>query len=118
MVDDDPDIRRLAELSLSRVGGFAVETAASGPDAIAVAVGDPPDAIVLDVMMPGLDGPATLAELRARSETQAVPVVMLTAKAQSDERRQLAELDISAVLTKPFDPMELPAELNRALGWT
>ena len=118
VVDDEPDIRTLARLALERVGGHEVVTAESGLEALETAAREPFDAIVLDVMMPGLDGPSTVRKLREQEATRDVPVVMLTAKAQAAERRDLAELDVSGVLAKPFDPMALADELAATLGWT
>jgi CheY-like chemotaxis protein len=116
IVDDESDIRRIARLSLAKVGGMQVVEAANGPDAVARAEAERPDAILLDVMMPGLDGPATLAQLRSRAATQAIPVIFLTAKAMASEVERLKALGAAAVLTKPFDPMQLPAQVKTALG--
>ncbi|MCU1372755.1 MAG: response regulator receiver protein, partial [Actinomycetia bacterium] len=85
---------------------------------LAMARAEQPDAIILDVMMPGMDGPATLAELRADPATADIPVVFLTAKVQSIERRRLEELGAAGVVAKPFDPMTLAGELSAAFGWT
>jgi CheY-like chemotaxis protein len=115
VIDDEPDIRKIAKLSLSRVGGMAVVEAASGPDGVRAAEAERPDAILLDVMMPGMDGPATLAILKAGEATARIPVVFLTAKVLSSELERLKALGAIAVLTKPFDPMTLPQELRSAL---
>ena len=116
VIDDEPDIRKIAKLSLSRVGGMQVVEAASGPDGVRLAEAERPDAILLDVMMPGMDGPATLAMLKAGEATSKIPVLFLTAKAMSSELERLKALGAVAVLTKPFDPMKLPHELKAALG--
>jgi len=115
VIDDEADIRRIAILSLSRVGGMQVVEAGSGPDGVRKAEAERPDAILLDVMMPGMDGPATLAMLRAGEATSKIPVVFLTAKAMTTEIERLKALGAVAVLTKPFDPMKLPAEVKAAL---
>jgi CheY-like chemotaxis protein len=115
VIDDEADIRRIAMLSLSRVGGMQVVEAGSGPDGVRKAEAERPDAILLDVMMPGMDGPATLAMLRAGEATSKIPVVFLTAKAMTTEIERLKALGAVAVLTKPFDPMKLPAEVKAAL---
>ncbi len=117
VVDDEPDIRSVAGLALDRVGGMDVMVAASGAEALQLAMASPPDAIVLDVMMPGMDGPATLEALRAEPATAEVPVVFLTAKAQAAELERLLALGADGVLAKPFDPMTLAAELVAVLGW-
>ncbi len=114
-MDDEDDIRRIARLSLSRVGGMDVVEAASGPEGLQRALAERPDAILLDVMMPGMDGPATLLELRARPELAAIPVLFLTAKAMAAEVERLKALGATAVLTKPFDPMRLAADVREAL---
>ena len=115
MVDDEADIRRVARLSLTRLGGMEVVEAASGKEALAEAVREAPDAILLDVMMPGMDGPAVLAALRADPQTAHIPVVFLTAKAMTSEVERLQGLGAVAVLTKPFDPVTLARELRAAL---
>jgi len=115
VIDDEADIRKIARLSLSRVGGMEVVEAGSGPDGVRQAEAERPDAILLDVMMPGMDGPATLAMLRAGEATCKIPVVFLTAKAMTSELERLKALGAVAVLTKPFDPMKLPTEVKAAL---
>ena len=117
VVDDEPDIREVARLSLEAVGGHEVITAASGADAVTTAAAERPDAILLDVMMPGLDGPATLERLRSQEATADIPVIMLTAKVQAADRRHLERLGVAGVLAKPFDPMTLAADVDAALGW-
>lgn len=116
IVDDEDDIREVAQMTLEMMAGWEVRTASSGAEALSVAAADPPDAILLDVMMPEMDGPATLARLRAQPATAGVPVVFLTAKARGAEQRRLAETG-AAVLAKPFDPSLLAGQLSRALGW-
>jgi len=118
LVDDEDDIRLVARASLERLAGWEVLAASSGADGVAQARAEQPDAIVLDVMMPGMDGPATLAELRADPSTASIPVVFLTAKVQASERLRLEELGAAGVVAKPFDPMTLAGELSAALGWT
>jgi CheY-like chemotaxis protein len=116
IVDDEPDIRRIAKLGLSRVGGMEVVEAANGAEALVRAKADKPDAVLLDVMMPGLDGPSTLARLREDPATSGIPVVFLTAKAIAVELERLKVLGAAGVLTKPFDPMTLARELRALLG--
>ncbi|MBI2568165.1 MAG: response regulator [Candidatus Schekmanbacteria bacterium] len=115
LVDDDEDIRAIGKTSLANVGGWRVWTAASGREAIAQARAETPDLIVLDVMMPGMDGPTTLAELRAHDATRHIPVIFLTAKAQRHEVHRLESLGGAGVLTKPFDPMALPEAIRDLL---
>ena len=117
LVDDAEDIRLIAALSLERVGDWTVVPTASGEAALkALEQEGPFDAVLLDVMMPSMDGPATLRQLRARGLPTAVPVVFLTAKAQSSERQRLMSLGATGVISKPFDPLKLPDELKRLIG--
>lgn len=113
LVDDEQDIRTIGEMSLGAVGGWTVELAESGADAIERAQTAPPDVILLDVMMPRMDGPTTLAHLRECAALEHVPVIFLTAKVQpSDVERYLA-LGATGVIAKPFDPMTLADEVRR-----
>ncbi len=97
IVDDEDDIREVAQVSLELVGNYEVLTAASGRDGLERARSGRPDAILLDVMMPDMDGPSTLAELRRDPATRDIPVVFLTAKTQSAERTRLAELGAAGI---------------------
>ena len=115
LIEDEDDIRRIARLSLTRVGGMDVVDAASGLEGVRRAEEERPDAILLDVMMPGLDGPSTLAALRSNPKTASIPVVFLTAKAMPAEMARLKDLGARGVLTKPFDPVALPGQLRAAL---
>ena len=117
LVDDDQGIREVARTVLEMVGGYDVETAASGPEGLEKARTSPPDAIVLDVMMPGLDGPATFALLQEHPETRDVPVILLTAKTQPADRSRFASIGVAGMLPKPFDPMTLCDQIRAILGW-
>ena len=112
IVDDENDIRRVARLSLAAVGGMEVAEAASGPEGVRKALEELPDVVLLDMMMPGMDGPATLQVLRDNPATARIPVVFLTAKAMTSEVERLKGLGARGVLTKPFDPMTLPGQLR------
>ncbi len=116
LVDDEPDIRRIGELSLRRVGGWDVAMAANGADAVALVASFRPDVILLDVMMPSMDGPQTLAALRRVPEGADVPIIFVTAKVQRDEVARLLGLGAIGVVSKPFDPMTLPEEIRRIAG--
>lgn len=118
VIDDDDDIREIAQLTLEVGASWRVMTATSGADGIEIAKTSLPDAILLDVMMPGLDGPGTLSRLRDDPLTCDIPVVFLTAKARPAERDRLMALGVAGVLAKPFDPMELPQRVAALLGWT
>jgi CheY-like chemotaxis protein len=116
LVDDEADIRLVAEISLSNLGGWQVIQAASGPEAVALAAREKPDLILLDVMMPGMDGPATLEKLREVEDDRATPVIFMTAKVQKAEIDRLLGLGVRGLIPKPFDPMTLPDEIRRILG--
>ncbi len=117
IVDDEDDIREVAQLVLEMEADFTVVTAASGADGVDLARRHRPDVILLDVMMRGLDGPATLQQFRADPATRDLPVVFLTARARDSERAGLAALGVTGVLSKPFDPMTFAADLRKLLGW-
>jgi CheY-like chemotaxis protein len=112
IVDDDADIRSIIRLSLSRLGGMEVVEAASGAEGVRTAQDEKPDVILLDVMMPVMDGTATLAELRSHATTATTPVIFLTAKAMRAEIERLKALGAAGVLIKPFDPSTLPAQVR------
>ncbi len=118
LVDDEDDIREVAQMSLEMTAGWEVVAAASGADALRLAGEERPDAILLDVMMPGMDGPATARALRAAGDTAGIPIILLTAKVQAADRRRFDDLGVAGVLSKPFDPMELAAQVSGVLGWT
>jgi len=111
-VDDETDVRRVARLCLSRVGRMDVLDAATGMEAVSVAAEQKPDAILLDVMMPSMDGPATLAALRDNPATATIPVIFMTAKSMTHELARLQALGVAGVLTKPFDPMAFAGEVR------
>ncbi len=112
-VEDEPDIRAIAQMALEGVGGFTVIACASGSEAQAAAPTAQADLLLLDVMMPGMDGLDTLKALRALPATAATPVVFMTAKVQAAEVAQLRALGAIDVIPKPFDPMELSAQISR-----
>ena len=111
-VDDEPDIREVVEFSLGLDPDFTVHGCNSGREALAVAAKWRPDIILLDVMMPGLDGPATLAQLRQNAETAHFPVVFMTARTRARETDRFRSLGAVGVIPKPFDPMTLAASVR------
>jgi two-component system alkaline phosphatase synthesis response regulator PhoP len=116
VVDDEDDIREIARLSLERLGGWTVVTASSGDEAVELVAREAPFTVVLlDVMMPGSDGPATLQQLRSGPLDPQTPVVFLTAKVQPADRRRLHELGAAGVIAKPFDPTLLSQQLRAVL---
>lgn len=115
LVDDDSDIRRIGALSLEKVGGFGVVLAASGAEAVSKCERERFDLILLDMMMPDMDGMATLGALRAQPATAGVPVIFMTAKVQGDQADRYLRAGAVGVIGKPFDPLTLPAEIRRVL---
>jgi two-component system OmpR family response regulator len=111
-VEDDPDIREVACMALEVVGGFTVASCASGAEALECVLAFAPQLIVLDVMMPGLDGPGTLAALRAIPGCAAIPVVFVTAKVQPSEIADFLAMGVVDVVAKPFQPMTLADSLR------
>jgi CheY-like chemotaxis protein len=106
-IDDEPDIREVAQMSLELAAGFDVRTAASGEEGLREAAAWQPDLILLDVMMPGMDGPTVLKKLQENPQTAAIPVVFITARTQAQEVAALESLGARGVIAKPFDPMGL-----------
>jgi CheY-like chemotaxis protein len=116
LIDDEVDIHRIAQVGLMMEAGWELLTAQSSDEGLAIATSEPLDAILLDVMMPGRDGVATLKVLQESPETQAIPVIFLTAKAQSSDRRRFYALGAQGVITKPFNPMTLASQMSRLFG--
>lgn len=106
-VDDEPDIREVVEMSLGLVEGLTVHVCDSGDRALQALAQVRPDLVLLDVMMPGMDGPATLARIRTQPHSPHVPVVFMTAKALPQEVARFIQLGAAGVIAKPFDPMRL-----------
>jgi CheY-like chemotaxis protein len=115
-VDDEPDIREIIDLALGLDPLFVVRECPSGREALRDAVEWRPDLILLDVMMPIMDGVTTLAQLRAERRTAMIPVVFMTARAQTHERERFMSLGAAGVIAKPFDPMQLPALVRKCLS--
>ena len=111
-VDDEPDIREVVELSLGLDPDFVVQSCGSGKEALAAAAQWQPDFILLDVMMPVMDGPATLVQLRENARTASIPVIFMTARAQAREVDRFRSLGAVGVIPKPFDPMTLAASVR------
>jgi CheY-like chemotaxis protein len=114
-VDDEPDIREIVEISLGLNPDFEVRACACGADAVATAAEWSPSLILLDVMMPGMDGPTTLTHLRKDPRTADIPVLFMTARAQACEVQQFIVLGAQGVISKPFDPMTLASSVRSHL---
>jgi CheY-like chemotaxis protein len=115
IIDDEDDVRSVARLSLGRVGGMDVADVSSGAEGIAMARSWAPDFVLLDLMMPDIDGVETLQRLRAAPETAGIPIIFLTAKAMPAEIERLRDLGALDVVIKPFNPMSLAAEIRAIL---
>lgn len=117
IVDDEEDVRAIAQLGLEMGAGWNVLTACSGEEALKMAVNYQPDAILLDMMMPDMDGRSTLKKLKANPKTQPIPVILVTAKAQNSTQEGFSGMEIAAVFAKPFRPLKLAGQISQALGW-
>jgi CheY-like chemotaxis protein len=118
VIDDEGDIREVARLSLELTEGWTVETASGGSDGAALALSMAPDAILLDVMMPEMDGPTTLSTLRQQDATRFIPVIFLTAKVQASDRDRYLQLGVRGIISKPFDPVTLGQQIKDMLSWS
>jgi CheY-like chemotaxis protein len=117
IIDDEDDIREVAALSLEATAGWKILTASSGAEGMAIAAIERPDAILMDVMMPEVDGPTTFGKMQQHPIIVDIPVLLLTAKVQGVDQRRFANLGVAAVLFKPFDPLTLAQQISEALGW-
>jgi len=115
LIEDDPDIQRMVQLSLKYQGGHTVSVASGGKEGLAKAEAEQPELILLDVMMPEMDGYETCRRLKANPVTQAIPVVFLSARAQQSEIQKGRDLGAIGYLVKPFDPMSLSSQLEAML---
>ena len=118
VVDDDDLIREVVQVALETVAGWHVLTADGGAAALEQAAAHQPDVILLDVMMPEMDGITTFRRLQEGASTRHIPVVLVTAKAQGERGAVWEGLAIAGVIAKPFDPMTLAAQVAQLVGWT
>ena len=117
IVDDQSDIRDIARVGIELTTDWQVMVAGSGEEAVRMAAEERPDAILLDVMMPEMDGPAAVRALRADPATRDIPVILLTARMMLDDGDELSQIAVSGLLPKPFDPMSLAQSVSTILGW-
>jgi CheY-like chemotaxis protein len=117
VIDNEQYIQEIAQICLRTVAGWQVNTASSGHEGLIIAAAEQPDAILLDVMMPDMDGLTTFQKLQENPVTQPIPVILLTAKVQVSDRRRYAELGVKGAIAKPFNPLELAGEVADILGW-
>lgn len=118
IVDDEDRIREVVRACLVKLAQWEALTAAAGAEAIQIAAFEQPDAILLDVSMPGMDGVETFQKLQCNPKTQTIPVIFLTAKVQPLEQAQYQQLGVAGLIVKPFDPVQISKEISRLLGWS
>jgi CheY-like chemotaxis protein len=128
IIDDEDDIREVAAESLETLAGWHVDTASSGEDGLRTAAFNPPDAVLLDVAMPAMDGPTTFREMQRSPDLAHIPVILLTAESTGTAKQDLAQrglalrrfdqLGVAAVLFKPINPRTLADQMSAVLGWT
>jgi CheY-like chemotaxis protein len=118
LIDDQASVREVVQMCLEDIGGWQVLSAASGLMGLALAVSEQPDAIVLDISMPGMSGFIFIEKLRLNPLTQSIPVVLLSAKALWYSPEYLEPLGVMGAIGKPFNPIALPEQIAKALGWT
>lgn len=118
LVDDDPSIRRIAQITLTSVGKFEVTIAKSGIEALAIVAQERPDVVLMDVMMPEMDGPTTLAKMRVMDQLHDLPIIFMTARIQQHELERLGILGATGVITKPFDPLRLCEQIQNIVDGT
>ena len=117
LIDDEETIQEVVQVGIMIEADWQVEIASSGSAGIDLAQNNQPDAILLDVMMPEMDGIETLSRLKNNDRTSAIPVIILTAKAQAEEKNQFQSLGVADVITKPFNSMTLASQIAKILGW-
>ncbi len=117
IIDDEDDLREVARICLELVGGWEVSTCGSGSEGLLLAINQQPDAILLDVMMPDMDGLATFEALQAEEATRNIPVIFLTGKERPSEHANFDSLGVRGVITKPFYPLTLSIDVSKVLGW-
>ena len=118
VVDDDDGVREVIQICLEAIAGWEVISASSGQEGLTAAEGQNPDAILLDVMMPDLDGLDTFQQLKLNYQTKHIPTILLTAKAKISEQKKFQGLGVAGVITKPFDPYNLVAQIKTILDWS
>lgn len=116
MVEDEADIQIVAKLALESVGNFTVHMCSTGSDALAELPNFDPEIILLDVMMPGMDGPDTFKAIRQLDGYESVPIIFMTAKVMEADREHYRSLGAAGVIAKPFDPMALPDQIRKIWG--
>ncbi len=116
-IDDEDDIKTLAQFCLETEAGWSMVSASGGVEGVAIAESEQPDAILLDAMMPEIDGLQTIAKLRDNPKTKHIPIIFITAKAQASDRRRFYQAGAKGVINKPFDSLTLASQISGFLGW-
>lgn len=117
VIDDEEPIQKVVGLSLKMEADWQIICASSGPEGITLAEASQPDAILLDVMMPEVDGIQTFERLSNNLQTKDIPVILLTAKTGTAEKRLFQKIGVTGVITKPFDPLSLASQIAKLTGW-
>ncbi|PSB26309.1 response regulator [Stenomitos frigidus] len=117
VIDNEQYIQEVTQICLRATAGWQVLMASSGREGIAKAEAEQPDAILLDVMMPDMDGPTTFQKLQENPATQQIAVILLTAKVQASDRRRYDEMGVKGAIAKPFNPLQLASQVANVLGW-
>jgi CheY-like chemotaxis protein len=118
IIDDEERIREVVQICLAKLANWSTIAANSGHEGVLKAVQESPDAILLDMSMPEMDGIATFHQLQAHPDSRSIPVILLTAKVQPLEQSQYATLGVAGVIAKPFDPVQIAPQIAAILGWT
>jgi two-component system alkaline phosphatase synthesis response regulator PhoP len=117
IIDDEESIQTVVEFGLRMTAGWEVISASSGSEGISRAQAEQPDMILLDVMMPEMDGLATFRALQLNDQTRSIPVILLTAKAQASEKRLFNDTGVNGIIIKPFNALELAEQICNVLNW-
>lgn len=117
VIDNEIYIQEVVQIALETIKNWRVVTASSGAEGLLKAEKEQPDVILLDMMMPDMDGATTFQKLQANPQTQTIPVLLLTAKVQTVDQRRYQTLGVHATIAKPFDPLQLPTKIVDVLGW-
>ncbi len=121
VVDNEPSIREIAKVCLETLGGWEVSLASSGQECLIQATAENPDVILMDLMMPNMDGLMTFDKLQENPATQEIPVILLTAKIQDNDsvdHRHFLQMGLAGAIAKPFNPLELSEQVAATLGWS
>jgi CheY-like chemotaxis protein len=118
VIDDEDGVREIIQFSLEAVADWEVLTAASGREGLETAQAQQPDAILLDVMMPDMDGPTTFQQLQLNAATRHIPTIFLTAKVRASEQQQLLDLGVTGTIAKPFKAQDLANQIRVILSWS